>query len=369
MSKPIVSVVMSVHNGEPFLREAVDSILTQSFREFEFIVIDDGSTDGSAAILDSCLRRDSRMRVYHQTNRGLVESLNRGCALARGKYIARMDADDISVADRLMWQLHFMQRHPAVGVVGGFIQCIGAKGKPLKTSVRPAENHEVKSALAHTCVLCHPTVLMRRDVFTSIGGYRKALADAEDYDLWLRVAERFQLANLPVVVLKYRIHPSQVTMRKCRQQALSSLAALAAVAARRSGKPDPLDSIAEITPAVLVELGVNESVQRATMARYSLGCIRKMYNAGEYSTARHLVEEALTSFDWKYAETWIISDIHLFMARLLWRQGRLGASMRSAGQAIMMRPRMVGRPLKPFLASFARWLSTLGTIKAGREHC
>ena len=116
MVSPIVSVVMSVYNGERFLREAVGSILDQSFRKFEFIVINDGSTDFTGAMLDSYQEQDLRMHVYHQENRGLVESLNRGCALAQGKYIARMDADDISVINRLMWQVEFMEKHPEVTV-------------------------------------------------------------------------------------------------------------------------------------------------------------------------------------------------------------------------------------------------------------
>ena len=131
MSSPIVSVVMSVLNGERFLREAVESILDQSLREFEFIIINDGSTDFSGSILDSYQHKDPRLRVVHQENMGLVESLNRGCGLARGKYIARMDADDIAIQDRLRWQADFMETHPEVGVVGGAVEVIDTTGRSL----------------------------------------------------------------------------------------------------------------------------------------------------------------------------------------------------------------------------------------------
>src|SRR5262245_27130869 len=162
MTTPIVSVVMSVLNGEPFLREAVESILGQTFGDFEFIVIDDGSTDASADILDSYQRNDARVRVYHQENKGLVESLNRGCGLARGKYIARMDADDIATKERLMWQVEFVEKHPEVGVVGGAIEVINASGKSSVTHRYPLKNSDIYQALLRgDCPLVHPTVVMR----------------------------------------------------------------------------------------------------------------------------------------------------------------------------------------------------------------
>jgi hypothetical protein len=129
MTNPTVSVVMSVFNGEPYLHEALESILNQTFRDFEFIIINDGSTDGSATVLESYRKSDSRLRVYHQENRGVGESLNRGCGLAQGKYIARMDADDIATSGRLMRQVEFMEGHPEVDVVGGAVEFIDATGK------------------------------------------------------------------------------------------------------------------------------------------------------------------------------------------------------------------------------------------------
>lgn len=119
---PQVSVVMSVYNGDRFLEEAVESILAQSYGSLELIVVDDGSTDVSGMILDSCQGKDSRLRVVHQTNMGLVDSLNRGCAMARGRYIARAGADDVALSDRLSWQVAFLEEHPKLG-------CSGARSK------------------------------------------------------------------------------------------------------------------------------------------------------------------------------------------------------------------------------------------------
>jgi hypothetical protein len=349
---PRVSVVMSVLNGERFLREAVESILDQSFQEFEFIIINDGSTDHTGEILDGYQRTDPRVRVYHQENRGLVESLNRASFLAQGKYIARMDADDVAVKDRLIWQVNFLERHPEVAVVGGAFESIDMIGKASGTCFFPTRDREIKSALNDECVLVHPTVLMRKDAFVSAGAYRKVVVDAEDYDLWLRMADHFQMANLGVVVLKRRHHPYQVSVRKCRQQALSFLAAQAAASTRKSGKPDPLSSLEEITPAVLVQLGVSEAIQQANLCRLYLGRIRSMYDAGEYSSALNLTTEILRSPSWTCAEKWVIADVHLTVGRLYWRQRRVWRGILNTGYAGIRRPMILGRPIKAMF----RWL-------------
>ena len=352
MASPIVSVVMSVFNGERFLREAIESILDQSFRDFEFIIIDDGSTDGSASMLDSYQRSEPRMRVFHQENRGLIDSLNYSCGLTRGKYIARMDADDIAVKDRLMWQVDFMEKHPEVGVVGGAIEVINATGKSLKTYRYPIENRQIRSGLFRgTSLLCHPAALMRKEAFVSVKGYRKVVVDAEDYDLWLKIADRFQLANLKAVVLKYRRHPYQVSVRSCKQQLLSTFAARAAALSRRNGYPDPLDSVEEITPALLVVLGVSEAEQEITLAWTYLSCGRLMCDAGEYLLALKVIE-MFRSSDWKHAENLVRADFYLLLARLYWHQRKFARSMLTVAHALITRPRMLGRPLKPLL----RWL-------------
>jgi len=351
-SSPLVSVVMSVYNGERFLREAVESILDQSFRDFEFIIINDGSTDCSASLLDFYQKNDPRVRVYHQENRGLVESLNRGCELAQGKYIARMDADDISVTNRLMWQVEFMERHPEVGILGGAVEVIDTTGKSLEISANPIEDRELRSALLDYCAFWHPTVFMRKDIVVSVGGYRKIVFGSEDYDLWLRAADHCQLANLEAVLLHYRLHPHQVTVSRFRQLAFSTLAAQAAAAFRRSGSPDPLDLIEEITPAVLVGLGLSETTQQAALALRCLWSIRALYNNGEYSVAAKVLNEMLQSCDWKQAEKWIIADLRLLAAKLYWRQGRFVRSIVIAGHAIITRPLILGRPIK----SLHRWV-------------
>jgi glycosyltransferase involved in cell wall biosynthesis len=345
---PVISVVMSVYNGERFLREAVESILNQSFLEFEFIIINDGSTDGSAAILKS-YQSDRRVRVYDQENRGLIESLNRGCKLARGKYIARMDADDVSLKDRLAKQVDLMEKHPQIGVMGGATEWIDANGKALTIIRNASGDRELRAGLLRGNPLCHSTVLMRKDAFDATEGYRAAIVDAEDYDLWCRISDHFQLANLEEVVVKYRIHPGQISVRKCRQQTLSFLAAKAAAVARREGKPDPLDWAGKVTPAMLVKLGVSEAEQEKILAEDHLQWIRLMHKTGEHASGLAVASEMMGYSKWQYAERWVMADIRLLTARMYWKQGQFGQSALSLSRAILGRPAIAGRPFKPLL--------------------
>jgi hypothetical protein len=349
MTIPKVSVVMSVFNGERFLPEAVESILDQRFREFEFIIINDGSTDRSPSILDSYQNCDARLRVYHEEHAGLIKSLNRGFELARGKYLARMDADDVAIKDRLGWQVDFMEVHQETGVLGGAVEWIDATGKSLGVYPNPAKDREIKADLLQArCVFWHPTIVLRREVFAWAGGYRSGVVGAEDYDLWLRIADRFQLANLEAVVLKYRIHPNQESMHKRKQQTLSTLAAQASASYRKSGMLDPLNAVKEITPEVLTALGVTEARQQSQLASDCRHWIRLMSMAGEHEAALKVALEVLCS-DLEYCEQWQVADLHLTVARLYWRHKRFAKSFLAAGHAVAKYPIVLGRPLKALI--------------------
>lgn len=342
MATPTVSVVMSVFNGERFLREAVGSILNQSFSDFEFIIVDDGSTDESGRLLKSYQNEDARVKVCHREHAGLIESLNYGCGIAQGKYIARMDADDIAGKDRLKMQVDFLDAHPEIGVVGGAVEWIDPTGKSLGVRSYPSGDSEIRSTLLEGCALWHPTVLFRREVFGWAGGYRSVAVDAEDYDLWLRVADRFQFANVGTVVLKYRIHPSQVSARKTAQQTLSILAAQCAAEARKRGLPDPLNSVQAITSETLIALGVTEAKQRNKLVSYRRDWLRNMCAAGEYSAALEATLEILRS-DLNYVDAKVISDLYLLVAKLYWRQNRIVRGFLAIGQAVIASPAVTVR--------------------------
>lgn len=349
MNKPVVSVVMVVCNVERFLAEAIESILGQTFSEFEFIIVDFGSTDRSKSIVSSYAGNDHRIKLHEILNCGLAEARNAGCFLAQGEYIAIMDADDISLPERLMWEVEFMEKHPEVGLLGGAREWIDATGRSLFINGDPTEDDAIRAALAVRCALSQPTVLIRSEAFAFVGGYRAAFAPAEDYDLWLRITEHFQCANLKQVVLKYRVHPHQVSMTKHRQQTLCVLAARASSSSRRTGKPDPMDSVEEVTPALLARLGVSAAMLQTALASDCREWIRNMCLASEYSVALQAAVEILQSPDLEHAERRPIADLWLATAWLHWRQKGFLNSLLALARAVITRPVVVGRPLKQLL--------------------
>lgn len=244
---PRVSVILPVYNGEPFLREAVDSILAQSFGDFELIAIDDGSLDASGEILDRIARADDRVTALHQANAGVVATLNRGLALAHGEFIARMDADDVAHPDRFARQVAFLDANPDVAAVGCAVTLIDDRGKRIRDIDYPGTPEAVAAFLETGSALAHPTVMMRREAVRAVGGYRAAYRHAEDYDLWLRMAERYRLANLAERLLLYRKHATKLGFAYPVEQALAASIALLAARCRRAGKPDPTESLQALT--------------------------------------------------------------------------------------------------------------------------
>jgi glycosyltransferase involved in cell wall biosynthesis len=267
MTPPAVSVVMPVRDAARYLYEAIESILCQTFEDFELLVVDDGSSDASPEILGAFQSRDPRVRVRQRQPEGLVAALNHGCSLARGQFIARMDADDVASAERLERQIEFFADHPEVALLGTGHTEIDDEGTVLGTTVYPTDVEAVSSRLLTKNCIAHPTVMFSRAVFEQVGGYRSAVVQAEDYDLWLRFGDRHAIANLEQPLLAYRMHPASVSVNNRRQQVLSTLAAQAATRARRAGGDDPLASVAVVTLDVLEGLGVSRSdVTRAVFA-------------------------------------------------------------------------------------------------------
>lgn len=345
MSKaPAISVVMSVYNGARFLPQAIESILQQSWSDFEFVIVNDGSTDETWSILESYCSQDSRIRLTDQENRGLTASLNRGCSLSQGKFIARMDADDVAMPRRLEWQMDFMATHPDVGVLGGAFELIDGAGKNLGVSWLPLEDREIRRMLLDSTAFLHPSVLMSHSALARVGGYRE-VKYAEDYDLWLRLAEQTKLANLQEVIHQYRVHPDQVSVSKCKEQALWTGAAQVAAECRRNGKPDPINTLTELTPEILETMGVSRVVQQTNTARGLLRCVRNLYRGGELQLALQALE-AMRSGEFACAERWLIADSYLWAARLYWSDGKRLQAFTSLLRALQVRPIISLRPVR-----------------------
>jgi glycosyltransferase involved in cell wall biosynthesis len=207
---PRVSVLMPVYNGGAVLLEAITSILTQNFGDFELIAIDDGSTDSSFDVIAGI--NDSRIRLFrNERNLGLVKTLNRGMKLARARYLARMDADDISLPDRLGCQLQYMLKRPELGICGTWSKTIGHPTMSWETHF-PEDHWNIVAHMLFNTAISHPTAMLDLNKLQAIGlQYDEAAPHAEDYDLWVNAAEHMRLGNVPTVLLHYRVHSNQVS--------------------------------------------------------------------------------------------------------------------------------------------------------------
>jgi hypothetical protein len=351
--KPQISVVMVTRNVERFLGESIESILGQTFQNFEFVIVDFGSTDNSPSIVSRYAAVDTRIKFHVIPGCGLAEARNQSCLLARGQYIAIMDADDVALPNRLLWEAEFMVNRPNVGVVGGAVEWINSAGKPLLIARNPSGNSELQAALLTHSAVWQPTALIRTEAFALAGQYRGAFAPAEDYDLWLRIAERYEIANLEQVVLKYRIHPHQVSMQKCAQQTLGILGAQASALARRLGKPDPLASVQELTSQLLLSIGVTETRQQAELATNFRKWVEHMDRAGECAVALSGALQFLESHA-DHAERQQVANIKLLVGKLWWRQKQFARGMLAIAQAIIMWPAISGRLLKGMFRRIGR---------------
>ena len=299
---PRVSVVLPVHNGEDQLAAAIESILGQTLDDLELIVVDDGSTDRTPALLRQLAERDPRVRVCHQDHGGIVAALNRGAGLARATYLARMDADDIAAPDRLAKQAAFLDANADVALVGGSVEYILGEGRRVQLRSLPTAPAEIADRLAagkHCFV--HPTVMMRTDALRQVGGYRAAFEGAEDADLWLRLVERFRLANLPDVVLAKRVHPGQVSTRRMEQGIVRLLAAQAAARQRRATGEDPLQPNEAITSGTLRRLGVDQRAVRRELLQGYRTSLRAFREAGDAEGAIRLFREVHMPWRIRYA--------------------------------------------------------------------
>lgn len=220
MGDPQVSVVMPVYNAERYVAEAVESILAQTYHDLEFLVFDDGSTDRSFEILRTYADRDDRIHIFAKPHRGYGPWLNEGIRIARGEFIARMDADDVSLKQRLEHQVKYLRDNPRCVAVGCDLLVIDGNGQLIGEDRLESRPEVIEQMLLNGMhgVIAHPTSLMRRSALVAIGMYRERFESIEDLDLWLRLSEVGQLSNIPEIMFKYRLHPTSVCSTRFRTQ-------------------------------------------------------------------------------------------------------------------------------------------------------
>jgi glycosyltransferase involved in cell wall biosynthesis len=286
MSRPAVSVVMPVRDGAAHLEAAVASILAQDGADLELIACDDGSVDATPAILARLAAADARLRVLALPRQGIVAALNAGLATARADWVARMDADDVARPGRLRAQLGAARAHPDSAAIGGAWQVVDRALRPRRVVTPPVDPAGIAAALLRHNCLAHPTMLLHRAKVLAAGGYRAAFRGAEDYDLWLRLAEHHPLHALPEVLIDYREHPGQSAWQALEARILAEIGARAAAAARRAGRPDPAEGAAAIDRAWLRAAGVAEDEVVATLTTRAWGAAQDALAAGDGGAAR-----------------------------------------------------------------------------------
>ncbi len=251
IASPQVTVLLSVYNAERYLAEAIESILKQTFTDFEFVIINDGSTDRSLQILQQYVQLDNRIRLVSRENRGLVTTLNEGVKLAKAPYIARMDADDISYPDRLSYQVEFLKEHPDYVAIGSKVQLIDEDGDPLRLFSLETSHQDIDSAhlRGEGGAIAHPAVMFRKDKFNAVGHYRSEYIHSEDLDLWLRMAEVGKLGNLPTLLLDYRQHLQSIGHQNRDEQIASANKAVNDALARRGILSTPFSKAETAVPS------------------------------------------------------------------------------------------------------------------------
>ena len=221
---PLVSVIMSVYNNERYVSQAIESILNQTFKKFEFIIVNDESTDGSEKIIKHYSRKDKRIKyIQNKKNIGLTRSLNLLLGLCKGKYVVRMDSDDWAFPNRIEKQVDFLERNNNVVVCGGNIEVSGSNLEPLNYREYPVKDSEIRKLMFRFNPYAHPSVTYRLDSVRKAGLYDENLQLTQDYDLYFRLGRIGKLANVPDLVLKLRIHKDSLSMSKSRKQEMIAL--------------------------------------------------------------------------------------------------------------------------------------------------
>ena len=239
LAPPGISVLIAVRDGGRFLGEALASLAAQSFRDFEILLVDDGSRDETPALVEQWAAHEPRLRQFRLERAGLAACLNFAAAQARAPLLAKLDADDLARPQRLERQYRTMAERPSLGALGSAAELIDGAGRRLGMLSPPREHAAIGERLREGCPFVHSTAMIRSELFRSVGGYRPGLNLAEDYDLWIRLWEASELAALAEPLCGYRVHGGSLTSRQPARIALAAYCVAAAAEARRRALPEP----------------------------------------------------------------------------------------------------------------------------------
>lgn len=209
---PKISVILSVYNGEKYLETTIRNTLNQKYKNFEFIIINDGSTDSTPKILQKWKKKDQRIKIIqNKKNCGLTKSLNKGIKAAKGRYIARIDCGDLSDSKRFEKQITFFEKHPDLILLGSWYEAIDLKGNVLKKIKLPTTHNDIQKVIVKFNPFAHSSLMFRRNVLLKEGLYNEKYKYAQDYELALRIVKKYKVANLPGFLMKYQLVPQSIS--------------------------------------------------------------------------------------------------------------------------------------------------------------
>jgi len=318
---PRVSVLMSVYNCAPYLQQSIDSILAQSFGDFEFIIIDDGSNDGSSELIEAAASRDERIRAFSNPgNLALSRSLNRGLALARGRYIARHDADDVSAPDRLAQQVALLEADASLSLIGSAYWLIDSDGVLLGMEQPPQEDVLIRWRMLFHSALAHPTVMFRSDLFACNHlRYDENLRYAQDYELWSRATEYGHVANCAAPLLYYRVYDEarRTEMHREQQQIATGIAKKNLARLGLQLKDHEVEMLRGFHSGVA--LPVDEAIHCQRLVQQIMCLFIEAYPGAASKLARTRIHLAMTA--WSHPNR---CASYLEAARISWGYFRLG---------------------------------------------
>lgn len=367
---PAVSVLMPVYNAEQYLATALESVCAQSIRDWELVLVDDGSTDSSPAIMNRFAAQDSRVIVIRQSNGGIVAALNAGLQACRADLVARMDADDLCHPNRLAEQRGFLHAHPAIAAVGTAFRLIDGEGRPGPVLQQPTSHEAIIQTLRGGNCLAHPTVMMSKGAVIEVGGYREPLRHAEDYDLWTRLADKHRLANLSACLLDYRVHQGQVSWEQAELQTIRTLGVKVLWAERQASQTDSVSAGHPVDRALLARHGlssrhVDEAIIAAVASRVAL-----CESAGMREGADRIRQELLTQVDKTDLKKIALADLawaDFIATQRTRRWGHAGLALVRCAAAVAADPTMMRKACGKLLLRLpARLLTGIRTI-GGRK--
>jgi glycosyltransferase involved in cell wall biosynthesis len=290
--QPAITVVIAVRNPGRFLQPTLRSLADQSFKDYEAIVVDNGSDDGTDRILAEWAAKDDRISVYPYRSIGLARCLNYGASLARAPLIARLDGDDILLPDRLAVQHARMSKDASLGLLGACVDLIDGEDRLLGRRRLPLTDAELRGFLRTGNPFVHSTMMMRKSAFDAVSGYRIGLRICEDFDLWCRMATVTRMANCEEVLARYRIHESSMSAGRPVRVAIADTCIIAAARARESGRPEPFVSGRPKLRHALSILGISRDEIRYRVLKTVVSVARMATARGEFELARRLRSRA-----------------------------------------------------------------------------